>query len=85
MLANSVNVSDRSVLKAIAARRAQLVWTIAQIAIIWTVSDAGYYYLLPALGVQPNYNGGSVAVTLYYACWIGIAVITFWPVYARWP
>jgi hypothetical protein len=56
-----------------------------QIAVIWTVSDAGYYFLLPALGAAANYNAGSVAVTLYYAFWIGIAVITFWPLYRSWP
>jgi len=69
----------------IGAQQVTLLWTIAQIAAIWTVSDAGYYFLLPALGVQPTYNEGSVAVTLYYAFWLGIAVITFWPVYATWP
>jgi hypothetical protein len=26
-----------------------------------------------------------VAATLYYMFWLGIAVITFWPVYATWP
>ena len=61
----------------IGAKKAALLWTILQIAAIWTVSDAGYYFLLPALGVAPNYNAGSVAVTLYYGFWIGIAVITF--------
>jgi hypothetical protein len=66
-------------------KKVTLLLTVAQIAAIWSVSDLGYYYLLPILGVQPNYNDGSVAVTLYYAFWIGIAVITFWPVYARWP
>jgi hypothetical protein len=48
----------------IGAKKAALLWTVVQISAIWTVSDAGYYYLLPALGVQPTYNEGSVAVTL---------------------
>jgi hypothetical protein len=61
-----------------------LLVTLAQIATIWIVSDLGYYYLLPALGAQPSYNDGSVAVTLYYVFWIGITVITFWPLYASW-
>ena len=63
---------------------AQFAQTLAQIAAIWIVSDLGYYFLLPALGVQPNYNAGSVAITLYYVFWVGIAVITFWPLYGRW-
>ena len=78
-------VSDRLSIGALVAQNAQLLRRVAQIAAIWTVSDAGYYFLLPALGVQPNYNSGPVAVTLYYAFWIGIAVITFWPLYATWP
>jgi hypothetical protein len=62
----------------------QLLQTLAQIAAIWIVSDVGYYFLLPVLGVHPSYEAGSVAVTLYYAFWVGIAVITFWPLYGRW-
>jgi hypothetical protein len=67
------------------AQKAALIRVVAQIAAIWTVSDAGYYFLLPVFGVQPNYSSGPVAVTLYYAFWVGIAVITFWPLYATWP
>jgi hypothetical protein len=69
----------------LAKSRVQLVWSIAQIAAIWTASDAGYYLLLPAFGVTPSYNAGSVAITLYYGFWIGVAVITFWPLYQTWP
>ncbi len=76
---------NRFSLGIIGARNSALLGTIAQIAAIWAASDVGYYYLLPALGVKPNYNAGAVEVTLYYVFWIGIAVITFWPVYARWP
>jgi hypothetical protein len=85
MISPGKPVSNRFSIGKIKAQRVTLLWTVAQIATIWSVSDAGYYYLLPALGVQPNYNDGSVAVTLYYIFWVGIAVITFWPVYARWP
>lgn len=79
------HVPSRCSIGGIDPQKAALLWTVAQIAAIWTISDIGYYYLLPALGVQPSYNGGSVAVTLYYVFWIGIVVITFWPVYASWP
>jgi hypothetical protein len=84
-LADGDNVSKRSVSKTTGAQRAQLVRPLAQLAAIWTVSDAGYYFLLPALGVTASYNEGSVAITLYYSFWIGIAVITFWPLYRSWP
>jgi hypothetical protein len=58
--------------------------TLALIAFVWVASDLGYYFLLPLVGVRPNYNAGSVAITLYYIFWIGIAVITFWDLYSRW-
>jgi hypothetical protein len=58
-------VSNRLFIGAMVAQNAQLQQRVAQIAAIWTNSDAGYCFLLPALGVQPNYNSGPVAVTLY--------------------
>lgn len=78
-------VSNRLSIGAMVTQNAQLLQRVAQIAAIWTISDAGYYFLLPALRVQPNYNSGPVAVTLYYAFWVGIVVITFWPLYAASP
>ena len=78
------DVSNRFYIRAIEPSKMELLWTLAQIAVVWTVSDIGYYLLLPALDVQPNYNHGPVAITLYYAFWVGIAVITFWPLYGTW-
>lgn len=63
----------------------RFIWNLAPIAAAWVLADIGYYFLLPVLGVQPSYNAGPVAVTLYYAFWVGIAVIAFWPQYASWP
>ncbi len=59
-------------------------WTLGQIAAVWVISDIGFYFFLPALGVPSSYNADPVAVTLYYGFWVGIAVITFWPVYRTW-
>jgi hypothetical protein len=59
--------------------------TLSLIAGIWVVSDLGYYFLLPLLGENSNYNEGPVAAAIYYLFWVGIAVITFWPNYATWP
>lgn len=53
-------------------------------AAIWAASDAGYYLLLPMLGVPPDYNTGAIAITLYYGFWVGIAAITFRPLYGCW-
>ena len=76
---------SRFSISAIDPAKSVLLRTLAQIAAVWTLSDIGYYILLPALGVQPSYNDGAVAITLYYAFWTGIAVITFWPLYGTWP
>ena len=78
------NMPDSSSIKVNAPRRAALIWTLAQIAIVWTVSDIGFYLLLPMLGLQPSYNEASIAITLYYIFWVGITVITFWPLYTSW-
>lgn len=57
---------------------------IGLIAALWVVSDLGFYFLLPALGVTPDYNDSGMAVALFYAYWVGLSVILFWPVYATW-
>lgn len=68
-----------------AAQDTLLARTLAQIAAIWVLSDLGFYVLLPALGLPARYNTDPVTVSVHYLYWIGIAVITFWPLYARWP
>jgi hypothetical protein len=78
-------LSDRSSIPVTHPQRTQLVWILVQVAAIWAVSDIGFYFLLPVLGLQPSYNAGSIAIALYYVFWVGIAVITFWPLYASWP
>ena len=60
-----------------ASQRSDLISTLAQIAVIWILSDLGFYLLIPAFGVGTSYNSASIAVTLYYVFWVGIAVITF--------
>jgi hypothetical protein len=67
-----------------ARRRVQLVRTLALIVSIWIVSDVGYYFLLPLFGQKSSYNDGPVAAAIYYAFWVGIAAIAFWPQYASW-
>lgn len=59
--------------------------TVALVGALWVLSDLGFYFLLPALGVTPDYNASGLAVALFYAYWIGLGVILFWPVYATWP
>lgn len=65
-------------------RTGRLLGTIIQIGVLWALSDLAYYLLLPQFGVKTSYNTGSLAVTLYYGFWVGIAVIAFWPIYANW-
>lgn len=73
-----------SVERAAIPHQNRLVATIIRIAAIWIVSDAGYYFILPALGVHSSYNAASVGIALYYFFWIGIAVIAFWDLYKDW-
>ena len=67
------------------SRKVRLNWTLALIAGIWIASDAGYYFVLPVLGLKASYNDGPIAITLYYLFWVGLAVIALWPTYASWP
>lgn len=65
-------------------RRESVQLRLLMIAAIWVLSDIGYYFVLPQLGVKASYNAGSVAIALYYVFWIGIAIITFWDLYRDW-
>lgn len=69
----------------ISAQQVPLTRTLAQIAAIWVLSDLGFYLVLPALGLPARYNTDPVTVSVRYLYWVGIAVITFWPLFARWP
>lgn len=69
------------------SRRSQLVSPIAAvlaIAAAWITSDLGYYLLLPAVGIQRGYNVAPFAIGFYYAAWIAIASVAFWPMYHNW-
>ncbi|MCC6304775.1 MAG: hypothetical protein IT545_06215 [Rhodobacteraceae bacterium] len=57
---------------------------LAALGAFWLAADAGYYLLLPRLGVANDYNAAPVAIAVYYLFWCGLAVIAFWPVYALW-
>ena len=63
---------------------APLAFTLVRIAAVWVLSDLSFYLLLPALGLTSSYNGGSVAVSVHYVYWTGIAGSAFSPLYATW-
>jgi hypothetical protein len=50
----------------------------------WLVSDLGYYFGLPALGIGTDYNANPMPVATFYLFWSGLAAIVFWPLYSRW-
>ena len=54
------------------------------IAGIWIVSDVGYYFVLPALRFEANYNHDPIATATYYVFWVGVAAITFSRVCVSW-
>jgi len=53
-------------------------------ALLWVLSDLGFYFLLPVLGIAPDYNTSGVQIALYYGFWCGVAAIAFWPHYSGW-
>lgn len=61
-----------------------LLGNLGLIAGMWILSDLGYYYLLPALSFEPNYNHDPIAAATYYVFWIGVAAITFAKTCASW-
>jgi hypothetical protein len=61
-----------------------LIAAVLAVAVAWITSDLGYYLLLPAVGIRPGYNVAPVTIGLYYAAWIAIAVVVFWPLYRSW-
>lgn len=54
------------------------------IAMIWILSDLGYYFGLPALNFEPGYNHDPITAATYYLFWMGIAAITFSRICASW-
>lgn len=58
---------------------------LVMIGAAWITADAGYYLLLPLLGLRTGYNVEPVAIALYYAVWVAIALPVFWPLYRNWP
>jgi hypothetical protein len=52
----------------------QLMWTLGLIGSSWIVSDLGYYFLLPALGLSGSYSTEPSVIALYYAIWVVIVI-----------
>ncbi len=52
---------------------------------VWILADAGYRFALPALGLRAAYTAEPVAIALYYAAWVAVALAVFWPLYRPWP
>ncbi|MFN3844257.1 MAG: hypothetical protein ACK4RZ_00360 [Paracoccaceae bacterium] len=67
------------------ADNASLVQAVTLIAGLWVASDLGYYFVLPALDLNPDYNQSPVSIATYYTFWVGVAVIVFFKVYCTWP
>jgi hypothetical protein len=65
-------------------RKSALLPTLLFVAVMWVASDVGYYLLLPLFGLRPGYSSQPVALSLYYALWIGIAIWLFRPLYRTW-
>ena len=58
-------------------------FTIFKIAVIWILSDIGYY-LLPLLGLRTSYNDHPIWIALYYTFWVFISIFLFWNDFKGW-
>jgi hypothetical protein len=67
-------MSNFSVVDREAPKTTQLMLTLGLIGVTWTVSDLGYYFLLPALGLSGSYSAEPSVIALYYAIWVVIAI-----------
>ncbi len=57
---------------------------LAKIAVIWLLSDIGFYILLALIGNGSGYSNDPVEMAGYYLLWVGIALVTFWALYKGW-
>lgn len=57
---------------------------IAKIAVLWILSDIGYFFLLSLIGDTGGYSADPFVLSGYYLVWIGIALATFWSLFKRW-
>ena len=55
-----------------------------EIALLWILSDIGYYALVYALGIGSDYSTRPIVLGLYYLAWVGIALYLFWDLYKGW-
>ena len=59
-------------------------WVLVKIALIWVLSDAAYYVILPLIGLRSSYNAEPIGITVYYLLWVIITLVAFWPVFRIW-
>lgn len=58
--------------------------TLIKIAVIWVLSDIGYYSIVSLLGNGGGYSNNPFVMAGYYLVWVGIAIFTFWSLYRSW-
>ena len=77
-------MSNRSLVGRDDFQTIQLMWTLGLIGALWSVSDLGYYFLLPALGSSGSYSAEPSVIALYYAIWVVIAIALLKPCFKGW-
>jgi hypothetical protein len=50
-------------------------FVIALAAFFWAASDLGFYYFLPAIGADFNFDTRPIESSMYYLCWVLIAAL----------
>lgn len=56
---------------------------IGHAASVWIVSSILFYLVLPMWGINLSYNTAPIAISIFYAFWVGVAVIVFFDIYRR--
>ena len=56
----------------------------ALIAAVWVVSDVGFHFLLPRIGLIPSYIDDPSVAAGYYAAWIPVTFVIFRAQYRGW-
>ena len=62
--------------------KAPLYATLAKIAGLWTISNFGYYIVLPALGYEASYNENPAVIAIYFLLWAIVSTWLFWDLFS---
>lgn len=66
------------------ATNAPLYKTLGKITILWSIANAGYYWIIPLFGYQLSYNSTPIGMAFYFFVWAVISIFVFWDLFSTW-